>query len=173
VLFAALFGLGWLISAAESLLLHRTNVVTMGITSALGLGLVYSMAQVYRLRSAPNWNTWKTNTGFIASAMLMGIAAMTALLAYLAEIAGIQIPSTLWSITGGFALILLAAQSLWMPRPLRDKAISHLRTGLIFTGILFTVLNIWQASFLLHVLILATVIIEETLGRWLFYRARS
>jgi DMSO reductase anchor subunit len=80
--FHGLFGIGWLFATLASLIWQRSAIAWMALTAAFGLGLVYSMAQVYRLRAVPSWNTWRTNMGFMVSALLLGQTVMMTLLSY-------------------------------------------------------------------------------------------
>ena len=169
ILFAGLFGLGWLVSAGELLLLGTTSMVTMGIASALGLGLVYSMAQVYRLRSAPGWDSPHTNAGFLVTAALMGSALMTPLLAHQSEAAGIQIPPSLPLFSAIGILILLSIQIIlgsW------QKQSSPLRLGLILLGMALTVAGAIRYNAWLGIFIFVVVVAEEFIGRWRFYQSR-
>jgi anaerobic dimethyl sulfoxide reductase subunit C (anchor subunit) len=46
----------------------------------LGLSLIYSMANAYRLRTVPAWNTWATPASFFTTAFLLGALAVGATL---------------------------------------------------------------------------------------------
>lgn len=52
------------------------------IALLLGLGLIVSMAQAYRLRTIPVWNTWRTLVAFLATAVLLGAFSIALLLAF-------------------------------------------------------------------------------------------
>jgi anaerobic dimethyl sulfoxide reductase subunit C (anchor subunit) len=80
VLYTGLFGLGLLL-VLLSMALRQNFLIPILIAGAAGFGLVYNMAEVYRFPAAPGWNTWRTNAGFLVSAVLLGIAAMTPFLA--------------------------------------------------------------------------------------------
>ena len=68
ILFVGLFGAGWL----AGFVLPEMKWVT----SLLGVGLIYSMAKVYQLRTMPAWNTWRTTAGFFITSALLGQLAM-------------------------------------------------------------------------------------------------
>lgn len=74
ILFLALFGGGW----ALSVWLLRTGPadglrhVVEAATGLCGLGLVYSMARVYRLRTVPGWGGWLTPAAFLLAAGSVG-----------------------------------------------------------------------------------------------------
>ena len=169
ILFAGLFGLGWFVSAGETLLLGRTTLEVMGVTSALGLGLVQSMAQVYRLRSAPGWDSPRTSAGFLVTAVLMGFAVMTPLLARQSKMTGVQIPSALSLFSTICILTLLSAQLILMSK---QKQTHPLRQGLILFGIALTVVAAVRYSTWLGACLLVLIGMEECLGRWRFYQAR-
>ena len=169
ILFAGLFGLGWLASAAEGLLFERTTTEIVGITSALGLGLVHSMAQVYRLRSAPGWDSPRTNAGFLVTAALMGSALMTPLLAHQSEAAGIQVPYSLSLFSAIGLLVLLSIQIIlgsW------QKQSSPLRLGLILLGMALTVAGAIRYNAWFGIFLFIVVVAEEFMGRWRFYQSR-
>ena len=175
VLFAGLFALGWLLTGLGIALAGHARPEFMGVTAALGLGLVYSMAQVYRLPAVPGWNTWRTNAGFIVSASLLGLALMAALLAYEPYITGRQASAILWSITGIGIIFSLLAQIALMQRSLATDDFDRTRRGLIAMAMILA------GSLLLYpatrgstsFLVLLVAIVEETIGRWSFYRVRS
>jgi len=172
ILFTLMFGLGWLWTISDLLFLHRMTPEAVGITATLGLGLVYSMAQVYRLPAMSGWNTWRTNLGFMVSAFLLGLSIMSPLLAYESRTTGILVPADQWLLFKGIILILLLAQFILMPNRHSDH--SKLRIGLILFGVGLTVLSIFQTSVMgwLGMLIFLFVAVEEGLGRLLFYANR-
>jgi anaerobic dimethyl sulfoxide reductase subunit B (iron-sulfur subunit) len=164
VLMFGLFGATWLAWTLEHWLL-KTDHSSL-ITALTGIGLVYSMGQVYRLRSVPAWNNWRTFTGFFVTALLLG-EALTA--------ARLSPPAVLI----GATLALLLALQFWLVRyrgvAVQDTAMTKLRLGLIFTGVLgadFLTLAANQTATWMKVFIILMIITEEVLGRWQFYRAR-
>jgi anaerobic dimethyl sulfoxide reductase subunit B (iron-sulfur subunit) len=129
-----------------------------------GLGLVYSMAQVYRIKAVPAWNTWRTEAAFFLSAGTLGLTGV-ACGAGLAEAA---IP----------LLFLLAAQAgLILSAPNRlEKTADRLRLGLIGLAIFGAFGSLFapgQAADWLTLPIFLLVLIQEIIGRWLFYEARQ
>ena len=176
ILFTGLFGMGWLITTVESVIWRRNTIEWMGISAALGLGLVYSMAQVYRLRSVPSWNTWQTNLGFLVSALLLGQSAMAGMLLYESKITGLQIPSVQWMLIGGILLLLLLIQLLLIGKRFPHPVFHPIRIGLIFVGLALVIVDfILFGSHLLwlSILIFLIIALEEGVGRWLFYQSRS
>ena len=173
ILFALLFGTGWLYTTGEMLFFHRITPEAIGITASLGLGLVYSMAQVYRLGTMPGWNTSRTNIGFITSTFLLGISGMSALLTYELKTTGIQFPTIQWTLSNGVIFILLVVQLVLMKD--HRSANSKLRTGVLLLGMVSTLLGIIPPSRMswLSLFIFFFVLVEESLGRWLFYQTRK
>jgi DMSO reductase iron-sulfur subunit len=175
VLFAGLFGAGWLFTTLEIVIWHRNTVEWIGLTATLGFGLVYSMAQVYRLRTVPAWNRWRTNAGFIVSAFLLGQSLMSTLLSFESNMAGHQVSLIQRTIMGSSLLVLLLAQLAFLHRSNSQDALQKIRMGLILVGVLITSESLLFSNWnilLLNIFILLIVVIEESLGRWLFYQAR-
>jgi DMSO reductase anchor subunit len=174
ILFAGLFGLGWLSTTLISVTRPQVTFEAAALTSILGIGLVYSMSQVYRIPAAPGWNTWRTNASFIVSALLLGVSVMTPVLAYASKLTGIHVSPLRWGIVGSSILVLLVVQLALMQKRSFDRVYQRIRIGLIILGIALTIMGILQPSSLnwLSPLVLLFVVMEEALGRWLFYRAR-
>ena len=116
VLYTGLFGLGLLL-VPLSIFFRQNFYIPILIAGATGFGLVYNMAEVYRLPAAPGWNTWRTNAGFVVSAVLLGIAAMTPFLAYESGLTGIPIPRAQWMVTSFLVIVLLLIQFALMRKP--------------------------------------------------------
>jgi anaerobic dimethyl sulfoxide reductase subunit B len=175
VLFAGLFGAGWLMTTAQSLIGGQGTLELAGLTATLGLGLVYSMSRVYRLPAVPAWNTWRTNAGFLVSALLLGQSAMTALLAYTSHIIGMPGSPLPWLMAARVTLILLIAQRIFMHQPVFQGKLHLMRTGLILVGILITLTGFFVSTspnLWISLSVYLIIVMEETLGRWSFYRSR-
>lgn len=164
ILFVVLFGTGWLLTTLATMMQSSIQFASIALTSILGIGLIHNMAEVYRFPAAPGWNTWRTNAGFFVSALLLGTVVMAAVLADAPHM----------TMTGSLILVLLVAQIVLMRKPVRS-AWEKIRLGLILVGILLGLASILQfvpvvafSPFLTLV-----VLIEEILGRWLFYRSRT
>lgn len=175
ILFSGLFGMGWLLTTLEILVWRKISTEVWTLTAVLGFGLVHSMSQVYRLPAVPAWNTWRTNAGFIVSALLLGPSMMSTLLAVESNITGIQVPSSHWMTIDGSVLTLLLVQLSLM----RQRSSSHpfhgIRIGLILTGMVLTAISPLMANAdhtLIGILIFLVVVLEEGIGRWLFYDSR-
>jgi len=175
ILFTGLFGLGWLVTTGQILFHHRATIEWTGITAALGFGLVYSMGQVYRLKAAPGWNTWRTNLGFLVSALLLGQSLMTSLLVLEARFTGVQISSIQRIMTEGVTLSLLVIQLLLMQKRTPSHPLLAIRRGLILIGIILTALGALSSAVQgvsVSLLTFLIVLAEEGIGRWLFYQSR-
>ncbi len=174
LLFIGLFGAGWLSTFVGTILRLNTSALT-GLAALLGLGLIYSMSQVYRLKTVPTWNSWRTNVGFMGSALLLGPLAMGTVLAYESHWTGILISSLLWRQIGVAILILLGIQLALTGTSAFQGAVKNLRVWLILIGILataaaFLLSTSWNMWASLSVLLI--VLMEEVVGRWQFYASR-
>ena len=174
ILFTILFGLGWLFTTLDRMIWDQNALEWTAVTAILGLGLIYNMSQVYRLPATPKWNTWRTNAGFVISALLLGESAIAILLAYESNLTGIQISSIQRIVIGSSILILLLAQFVIMLKPAVQYPLRNTRIGLIIIAaiitiisfLLFNTVNAWIGS-----LMFLTIVLEEGLGRWLFYQS--
>jgi len=157
ILFAGLFGLSWLSTVLLSATRQQVEFEAMALTSILGIGLVYSMGQVYRIPAAPGWNTWRTNAGFMVSALLLGYSVM---LPVLTNVSGKILGQ--W----GILSLLLAQLALMQGR-------NRIRIGLILlAGAAVIAGLLLPASVLSGVITFVLIALEESVGRWLFYQSR-
>lgn len=175
VLFLSLFAVSWFFTAFISVIWHTDPYEWSGVTSILGIGLIYSMSQVYRLSAAPGWNTWRTNVGFLLSTLLLGIASMTPLLAYESSVTSIQVPTSRWLLIGGGIVTLFLAQLIVMLSQSSRSKLYFVRLALLLAGMIISVVGFVQSDF--HATWFATVVFlivigEECIGRWLFYASR-
>ena len=175
ILFTGLFGLGWLFTTLENTILHHNAFEWTDVTTILGIGLIYSMSQVYRLPAAPGWNTWRTNAGFMISALLLGQSLMTLLLSYESDLTGIQLQSSQWVKIGFGILTLLFVQLLLMNKHHAHHPWHNVRLGLIIIGIvtLAATFFLYTSSYTwISLLVFLMIVLEEGVGRWLFYQSR-
>jgi DMSO reductase anchor subunit len=176
ILFSGLFAMGWLFTTLVSLLRPDVTFEAMAATAILGVGLIYNMSQVYRLPAIPAWDTWRTNAGFMVSTLLLGQSAMAVLLVYEAGILGIQLPSSHWFTAGSSILVLLLVQVfLTRQQPIRSQY-RDIRLGLILAGMVLTaatVLFTHSVGAWVSLAVFLVVVMEEGIGRWLFYRSRT
>jgi DMSO reductase anchor subunit len=175
ILFAILFGFGWLFTALEILIWHQSTFEWIAITAILGIGLIYHMSQVYRIPAATGWNSWRTNASFLVSSLLLGLSLMTPILAYELNLTGIYIPSVQWITITGSMLILLLAELLMINRKSFKIFLVLIRielivvsTLIITSGLLFSTLQLTLTS----VLLFLTIICQEAIGKWIFYASR-
>jgi len=175
ILFAGLFGLGWLITAYEEVFLRQSIYELTAIAAILGIGLVYSMSQVYRIPAAPGWNTWRTNASFMISALLLGAVVMKTVMTYEARLFEINMNQTHWLIINHCILIILLLVQISLTHKRSSKLLyQNIRLGLMIVGVGATILSVLQTSNIewISVVILLCVAMEEMLGRWLFYQSR-
>jgi DMSO reductase anchor subunit len=162
ILMAGLFGASWLISLAERWTLSTDY--WLPVTALLGLGMVYSMANVYRLRSVPAWNTWRTNAAFFMTAGILGLMGV----GLLAEWTGWRLP-LLILLAGQVALILSAEKNtIGLANRIRVALILLGMTGLGTMFLLPGEINTYVSALIFFILLA-----EETFGRWRFYASRT
>ena len=131
-----------------------------------GLGLVLSMAQVYRLHSMRAWDTNRTLLAFVVSALLLGglgLEVMDTLMKGTPRI-GYQLVSGA-GLAGAFLLSL-------SDRNPAGKMAGRLRLGLIGLALIGMAAMYFlpdSAGRWLVVPIFTIVLAEEAIGRWLFY----
>jgi DMSO reductase anchor subunit len=174
ILFTGLFGVSWLITAIENVIRHQNSFEGTAITAILGIGLVYNMSQVYRFPAAPSWNTWRTTISFILSTLLLGTTSMASVLAYESSLSNIQIPQMLWTWIGGSTAALLVAQWSIIDKssqsPLRSARTAFILAGVVLCLSAVTLLSLHGLA--INILLFLIVATEETIGRWLFYKAQ-
>ena len=159
ILMFGLFGGSWLVSLA----LPGMGKLPLALC---GLGLVYSMARVYRLRSMPAWDTSKTLMVFLISALLLGELGTEILNRF-----GNAAPSLFTTLTVGAGLVAALVLSP-ADRDQSHQTVRRLRLGLIGLGLVgvlvtFVVPNTMGRWLVVPIFII--VLVEEVLGRWLFY----
>src|SRR6266498_283252 len=175
ILFTILFALGWLSTALEILIMHRSTFEVTAITLIFGLGLIYNMSQVYRLRAAPGWNNWRTNVSFMVSALLLGISVMAPVLTHESNLTRIKLPSTQWTTIGTSILILLLAQLALIPKQYFRNQNVMARLGLILLALTATAASLFVPTVQLSLIAIPIFVIifsEEAIGRWVFYASR-
>jgi DMSO reductase anchor subunit len=161
VLMFVLFGASWLIAMA----MPGMGKLPLAIC---GIGLVFCMAQVYRLRSIATWNSNHTLLAFPASSILLGgIGLKIVELLSKARIIS-NLPFVLIVAIG---LVIALSASFWDRDHIFQSA-RRLRFGLIgmgiagLLGILFIPEPTWGWVMIPTCLIF---LFEEGIGRWLFY----
>ena len=151
ILMFGLFGGNWLLC----LVIPGMGKLPLALC---GIGLIYSMAQVYRLRSVPAWDTDRTLLAFVVSAVLLG-----------------GLGSEMLNGTGNVAtsigliaaLLVLLSDRNQAHLTARKLRFSLIGLGMIGVAVMYVVPNI--AGEWLIIPIFVIVLIEEVLGRWQFY----
>jgi len=159
ILLFGLFGGSWLIALA----LPGMGKLPLAI---FGIGLVYSMVQVYRLRSLPAWDSNRTLMAFSSSAFLLGGLGMTALDLLVNNIA--KIGYLFVGGVGGIGALLLTLTERNQIR----KTATRLRLGLIALALLGAVKIVLVPESVGRWLVVSIFILgmaEEGIGRWQFY----
>jgi anaerobic dimethyl sulfoxide reductase subunit B (iron-sulfur subunit) len=155
ILFVGLFGAGWLAGFVFPEM--------KWVTSLLGVGLIYSMAKVYQLRPMPAWNTWRTMAGFFITAILLGHLIMINLLGGSMLVWGFVVVL----LAGELGLIFSVKPNVWgTVRRLRVRVIVAAMLGAGGLSVVSNPLGMWTS-----IPILLLVLVEEVIGRWLFYEA--
>ena len=159
ILMFSLFGASWLISLA----LPGMGKLPLAVC---GIGLVYSMAQVYRLRSVPAWDTHRTLLAFAVSAVLLGglgLAVIDAIRDATIE-AGHQLAGGV-GLTG--ALILSLAERNQAHRTADRLRLGSLGLGLLGTLGMYFVPDLVGRWIIIPIFLI--ILVEEAIGRWIFY----
>jgi anaerobic dimethyl sulfoxide reductase subunit B (iron-sulfur subunit) len=168
ILFLGLFGAGWLLT------LFIPSVLSGLLTSILGFGLIYSMANIYQLRSMAVWNSWRTLASFLISALLLGQMLLIPVLLIQSSLKGIVLPREYLIVVNWFSGVLLVGElALMFSYSEKMKGFwAGLRMGLILAIIigLASILHVPEYSLLgIYSLFLLLLIAEQILGRWWFY----
>jgi anaerobic dimethyl sulfoxide reductase subunit C (anchor subunit) len=165
------------------------------VAALLGLALIVSMANAYRLRTVPAWDTWATPASFFITAGLLGGLGAGAMLAFNAGIPLELRWTALQSITLGAVLLLslelvivslravrLVARPGWaLPVPARvtrqQGAIFKLRLALALLAVAVAGIGLspWLEGAgisVTTVAVLGLVLASEVLSRLLFYEVR-
>jgi anaerobic dimethyl sulfoxide reductase subunit C (anchor subunit) len=161
----------------------------------LGLALIYSMANAYRLRTIPAWDTWLTLVSFLVAALLLGALAVGVVLAVTADVSFELLRSPLqWIALGSIVLLTveLVGTAFWFARLVAGQGaalraagkimqehrwIFGLRLALAAAGVVAAgvALALWSQAIhhgLPVIVVFGLVFASEVLGRLLFYEAR-
>lgn len=162
ILMAGVFGLACLAAAVQFVAPGGSLGLWLWLPALAGLGFVHSMAQVYRIKAVPGWNTWRTNAAFFLSAGLLGLLIFSR-----AEgLAALWIPLVgLLAAEAGLALSAGRPACLTAHR-LRVAMISVAAAGVVAAAWVPVGAGGWLSASI-SMLILA----QELLGRALFYTA--
>lgn len=160
-----------------------------GVTSLVGLVLVFVISQLYMLRTVPAWNTPATPIMFFASAVLLASLVMGAGLAITAIAAKLE---TLYRVLGLLVLIAMGTQLTTFALltthlggqgnaaatsarylGITSRPITTWRFILLTTGSILFAVYAFQILTLPILAILAAVLVllSEVMGRFLFYES--
>lgn len=161
ILVAGMFGASWIVTAGWGWL--HTATPSYWLMAILGVGLVYSMSRVYRLRAVPKWNTWRTQAAFFLSTIILGMLGLR-----------LFAPMLVWVWIAGVALALELGLSLNSGSAI-GSMMSSLRTIFLGLGILGVILisvfprfsGEWMVA-----VVLVLALVEEAIGRWKFFGER-
>jgi DMSO reductase iron-sulfur subunit len=157
ILIFGLFGASWIISLA----MPGMGKLPLAL---FGIGLVYSMARVYHLHVMVKWDTWRTTAGFFITAFLLG------------QLLTMNFQQVNGALAWGIAAALLACE-LGLLLSAKEKVhetahrfrVGLIATGMLGAGIISIVPN--QFGMWISLPIFLVVMVEEIIGRWLFYEA--
>jgi DMSO reductase anchor subunit len=131
-----------------------------------GIGLVYAMAGVYRIRTVPVWHTPLTTVSFFATALLLGpLAVGTGL---------VLVPGTPDALVRGplHWIALVAAAAFGAELAAAGAGVMHgVRRMLLVAGVALCVVLLLSDARLAPVLVatFAVALAAQVLGRYLFY----
>ena len=161
---------------SNTLFLRNILAIVTALTGAAG---IYNMAHVYRLKTVPAWCNWRIMVGFFVTAFLLG-QLLTASFLAADELRGSPVSSyaALLAQTGVGLALLLGIQ-FWLVMSggqSADVTVHRLRLGLIGAGMLGAVamsIAVEKAGAWIMFPIFLVILVEEIMGRWLFYRLRQ
>ncbi len=142
------------------------------LTALFGVGLIYSMANVYYLRSMPAWNNSFTLFSFLLSAILLGQSLLGPFI--FSSLIIVKLPSVLWiyfTVLPSSLLLCEAGVEIYLNRK-KLEAIHWFRVALITMALicmLIAPVMLSTAGVLMYTIILLLVFTEEGIGRLLFY----
>ncbi len=161
ILMAGLFFAAWVYTAGSQILhIGSPSAWPMAV---LGLGLIYAMSRVYRLRSVPGWNTFSTPTTFFLSMLTLGVLATR-----------LFVPTLGWTYLAVIALLFEAGLAL-ASRPAAGGEVGVIRLALLGLGVVGILLLATQPTadwVWLAPLVFIIVLAEEAIGRWQFFTLR-
>jgi len=133
------------------------------LMAAMGLIFLFSMSQVYRLRTVPIWDSGRTLAAFLMSAGVLGVQ-------------GVNLFTPLeWM---GWALILLFVGEAVLALTERHTghiAANQIRVGLLLAGMAggAVVAITPKQPWILIIPLFVVSILQEMIGRWRFYAKRN
>lgn len=161
ILMAGLFAAAWALSAGL-VWLHKASPGAW-LMAIPGIGLIYSMSRIYRIRAVATWNSWRTIAAFFLSAICLGAMGIKLIT-----------PFPGWACIVGFALTAEMVLHL-TTRSSMGGAPGKLRVILLGLGIIGTVLTLIVPQIpetRLVIPVFMIVVAAEVIGRWQFYAVR-
>jgi anaerobic dimethyl sulfoxide reductase subunit B (iron-sulfur subunit) len=149
-------------------LVSSTNSsILLLILAVLGLWIIHSMQNIYRLRSKPGWNTGRTYLEFLLSAIGLGSLLVATLLQR-------DLP---WSLLSCLVLVSLVAMLTALHATVNFNNPEHallrcLRTGVLIASVSGAILYFISPPGFRQVCLLfafSFLLAEEVIGRWQFY----
>lgn len=179
ILTALLFMLLWIISvitflphsplaAGKSLLVEGTGLV--------GLAFVFSMSEVYRLRMVPAWNTLRTKVAFFLSAFILGVFSANAGVVLAGMPSRELTPLLHWTTVIGILLLGLELAFTFSEKGISGLDTQTYRILLTAVGMIAAALQSFlplQSGKWIVLPVFLLTLIEEIIGRWLFYSSRN
>jgi DMSO reductase anchor subunit len=179
ILAALLFMVSWAITI---LIIQQprsneiSKIIMFGVTSLAGLGLVFAMSEVYRLRMVPAWNTCRTKATFLLTTGILGIFSVGIMQILIAGPITDLLHLSSWLPVPGIVFLSIELVLCYLEE-------RNTRTAVHYTRILFIIFGI-VAAFLLFFSppqyrelivsgIFLVVLVEELIGRWVFYSSRN
>lgn len=177
ILFTSLFGVFW----AVTVLLETFKAaiplefIAWVITSLSGLAAIMSMAQIYRLKTVPGWNSRYTTLEFFISTFLLG-SLWAGMIHTLTDPGQFNLPTftAICGLVSALLFVITLAQSQTRTSTPSSRSQS-LRSGLILAGFCGSILVIilpGLAGIWMIVPVFVVAAIEEVLGRISFYESR-
>jgi len=161
---------------SNTLFLRNILAIVTALTGAAG---IYSMARVYRLKTVPAWCNWRIMVGFFVTAFLLGqLLTVSFLAADVLRGSPVASCAALLAQTGVGLALLLGIQFWLVVSGGQSAAVTvhRLRLGLIGAGMLGAVamsIAVDKAGAWITFPIFLVILVEEIMGRWLFYRLRQ
>lgn len=171
LLFAGCAVLTLILSWRGEMFLLRVVISWLGALFAFGL--VFSMSQVYMVRTVRAWNTVLTLFGFFLTALLLG-ALLNAIPAR--RVNEMMVSGMLFLIAAGlvvFVLWVLRIAAKFRQYDLAWAVVFRVVLSLIGAGLLVAILFREGNGIDLVSSAFAVLLAGEVIGRWLFYRAQE
>ena len=187
VLVAGLHRIGWGTASLRGVLSWAASI--------LGLALLVSMANAYRLRTVPAWHSWATPVTFVVTALLLGVLVVGALLGGGVNVLPEAVQQAQQALALGAILLLGVSMfvtlqwiaRMWAAGGAASRAATRiarehgflfrLRLALVAVAVVLcgAVLIPWKevgCPRILMILSFTLVLASEVMGRLLFYEAR-